>query len=74
MRPARMRRDIADIDSIIEINGRQIVTTVETRRDLSRGNARNNVVVSIVVESKGYPGNERRDSRYRILREYPGSG
>lgn len=34
--------DIADIDSIIEINGRQIVTTVETRRDLSRSNARNN--------------------------------
>lgn len=37
------QRDITDIDSIIEINGRKIVTTVETCRNLSlRGNARNN--------------------------------
>jgi len=43
MRPARIRGytgDITDIDSIIEINGREIATTLESRGDLSTGQRR----------------------------------
>lgn len=48
--------DITDIDSIIEINGRGIVTTVETQWFITGQMQGTTTAVSVVVEKK-YPGN-----------------
>lgn len=64
--------DITDIDSIIEINGREIVTTVETCRDLYRGvQCEEQPSPSSASSSRvrDTPGNEHRGSA-GIL-EYP---
>lgn len=47
--------DITDIDSIIEINDRGIVTTVETQWFITGQMRGTTTAVSVVVESKEYP-------------------
>lgn len=68
MKPARIQGDITDIDSIIEINGRRIVTTVETQWFITGQMRGTTTAVSVVVESEEYPGNGTSWDRAR----YPG--
>jgi len=49
--------DITDIDSIIEINSRGIVTTVETQWFITGQMQETTIAISVVVESKEYPEN-----------------